>query len=482
MGKTRFAFELAEKLKQQGWKAGQMLQPDAKVCYEVGEQGLLLIIDYPEEQGNALATLVKQLARMEMPETIKLRILLLSRRDKLAGLPGELDYRYDPPYALAPLNNTNDFAWQLFQSALQTMQQEQKEHESDPELPLTQAQFEQWLEQNSLHSHPLFILAFALHLLNYPDQHKLAGADIIRQLVARESRRLREEANSKGMDADGIMLLKALSGITGGINKSVLEILQTTSEAEVDLPTLRSLSQSSLWDQQSLSIPPLQPDLLAAQLLQNELDKDYLQTGKWLYQSLLESDENRQREAIDRLGRLIFDYHYTFKSQQQESSREKIDLVAALVQTIGANQQCCQTLKTIVYMKNLTQPLLPLAIAVSKQMIDTCEDKEEQALLLNNLSNRLAESGQREQGLAAIRRSVEVREQLAEQNVAAYAPDLAGSLNNLSVHLAESSEISNALSNSERAVEQIKPFAKPGTLYADWQQAMQTQLARLKGK
>ncbi len=102
MGKPRFAFELAEKLNQQGWKAGQMLQPDAKVCYEVGEKGLLLIIDYPEEQGNALAILVKQLARMEMPKAIKLRILLLSRRDKLAELPGELAYRYDPPHALAP--------------------------------------------------------------------------------------------------------------------------------------------------------------------------------------------------------------------------------------------------------------------------------------------------------------------------------------------------------------------------------------------
>jgi hypothetical protein len=345
IGKTRFAFELAEKLKQQGWKAGQMLRPDAKVCYEVGEKGLLLIIDYPEEQGNALATLVKQLARMEMPKAIKLRILLLSRRDKLAELPGELDYRYDPPYALAPLNNTNDYAWQLFQSALQTMQQQHQhnKHESDPELPFTQEQFEQWLEQNSLHSRPLFILAFALHLLNQPDQHKLAGAEIIRQLVARESRRLREEANSKGMDADGFMLLKALAGITGGINKSVLEILQATPDAKVDLPTLRDLSQSSFWELKSQSIPPLQPDLLAAQLLQNELNKDYLQTGKWLYQSLIESDENRQREALDRLGRLIFDYHYTLKSQQQEAPLEKKNLIAALVQTIEANQDRCQT-------------------------------------------------------------------------------------------------------------------------------------------
>jgi tetratricopeptide (TPR) repeat protein len=126
--------------------------------------------------------------------------------------------------------------------------------------------------------------------------------------------------------------------------------------------------------------------------------------------------------------------------------------------------------------------LLPLAIAVSKQMIDTCEDKEEQALLLNNLSNRLGQSGEREQGLEAIRRAVAIYEQLAEQNFAAYAPDLALSLNNLSIRQAESGDIDNALSNIERAVELIKPFAKPGTRYADRQQEMQSQLARLKGK
>ena len=339
-------------------------------------------------------------------------------------------------------------------------QHQQKEHESDLELPLTQEQFKQWLEQNSLHSRPLFILAFALHLLNQPEQHKLIGAEIIKSLVERESRRLREEAKSKDMDADGIMLLKALAGITGGINKTVLETLQKTPDAEVDLPILRDLSQSSLWDQKSLSIPPIQPDLLAAQLLQNELGRDYLQAGKWLYQSLIENDKNRQREAIDRLGRLIFDYHYTLNSQQQESHYQKTDLMTALVQTIEANQESCQTLKTIVYMENLTQPLLPLAIAVSKQMIDTCEDKEEQALLLNNLSNHMAKLGQREQGLEAIRRAVEIREQLAKQNFAAYAPDLAQSLNNLSNCLAESGERKQGLEAIRRAVEISEQLAE----------------------
>jgi len=39
---------------------------------------------------------------------------------------------------------------------------------------------------------------------------------------------------------------------------------------------------------------------------------------------------------------------------------------------------------------------------------------------LNNLSNRLAEAGRREEGLAAIEEAVDVRRRLAEANPAAY--------------------------------------------------------------
>ena len=60
------------------------------------------------------------------------------------------------------------------------------------------------------------------------------------------------------------------------------------------------------------------------------------------------------------------------------------------------------------------------------------------AMSLNNLSNRLAEAGRREQeALTAINDAVTIRRRLAAANPAAYEPDLASSLNNLSIRLAE---------------------------------------------
>ena len=54
------------------------------------------------------------------------------------------------------------------------------------------------------------------------------------------------------------------------------------------------------------------------------------------------------------------------------------------------------------------------------------------AMALNNLSNRLAEAGRRDDALAAIEEAVEIRRRLAAANPAAYEPDLAMALNNLS--------------------------------------------------
>ena len=345
MGKTRFAFELAEQLIQQGWNAGEMLQLDSRCTYRLGNgeqdnKGLLLIIDYPEEKGNAIKTLIEELAHLQLPEHARLRILLLSRRAELTGIPGKLEAKYDLPYELLPLNASadkttstqTDYAWQLFQSALHTMQSLQQASKPKADSILTEASFQHWLKTDPLHKLPLFILAFARHLLDHPEDTQLQGAAIIRALVQRETRRLREEAEAKGLNpnsVDGILLLKALAGITGGIDRATLEQLRRTENPEVTLPAFNSqLTESTLWDSETQSIPALQPDLLAAELLQSELNKDHLQAGKWLFQCITQASQasqisqtknnsdKTQQQALERLIRLISDDQMVLKNQQ----------------------------------------------------------------------------------------------------------------------------------------------------------------------
>jgi hypothetical protein len=71
---------------------------------------------------------------------------------------------------------------------------------------------------------------------------------------------------------------------------------------------------------------------------------------------------------------------------------------------------------------------------------------------LNNLSIRLGETGQRGEGLAAVRESVEIRRRLTRANSAAYLPDLAESLNNLSVDLGDAGESEEGLASAREAV------------------------------
>lgn len=278
--------------------------------------------------------------------------------------------------------------------------------------------------------------------MDSPHQTRLQGAKIIKALVQRETHRLRDEARKKGLDDNavaGLLLLKALAGITGGIDRETLEKLQATPKPEVTLPALDiTLTQSTLWDSDSRSIAALEPDLLAAELLQSELDKDHLQAGKWLFHAIVDDDKNTQQQALDRLIRLVFDDWTVLKNQPHTPP------IDALNSYIKDHLQRCKALKALADMQTPTQVLLPLAITVTRQFLQAYEkgedvgdiiaDEAQQALLLSNLSARLAEAG-----------------------------DHAG-----------------AIAQMQRAIALIEAFATPGTVYADWHAQMEASLARLQ--
>jgi hypothetical protein len=72
----------------------------------------------------------------------------------------------------------------------------------------------------------------------------------------------------------------------------------------------------------------------------------------------------------------------------------------------------------------------------------------------------LAETGDRAGSLEAIKRAVEIREQLAKENFSAHGPNLAVSLSNLSVDLAKTGDRLGGLVAIQRAVEIREQLAK----------------------
>ncbi len=314
----------------------------------------------------------------------------------------------------------------------------------------------------------------ALHLAQNPADTALRGAAIIRELVGREKGRVRREAEKHGIDAKALRLLWALAALHGKLDKSAIDHLRVQARDDLDIPPVRNLEDISLWRDHGLDA--LQPDLLAAQLLEEVFRADHLSPGHWLYHGLLAAGEERRADALSRLGRLRFDYRYTLRDGQTEPSSDP--LIEALTRYVTGDPGRCYALAPAVSRNTLEMSLLPLAIAVCRTLSDRAETNSEKAHWLNNLSVRLGESGDRKDALKAIRWAVEIYERLAQENFAAWGPDLAMSLNNLSNILAESGDRKDALAAIRRALEIIEPFATPGTTYAEWFETMKRNLVK----
>ncbi|MFC7897528.1 tetratricopeptide repeat protein, partial [Streptomyces sp. NPDC057381] len=75
------------------------------------------------------------------------------------------------------------------------------------------------------------------------------------------------------------------------------------------------------------------------------------------------------------------------------------------------------------------------------------------ATSLSNLGNRLAEAGRHDEALTTTEEAVEIRRRLAQDNPAAYEPNLATSLTVLAMLLAAKSDLYEALRATEEAVD-----------------------------
>ena len=104
--------------------------------------------------------------------------------------------------------------------------------------------------------------------------------------------------------------------------------------------------------------------------------------------------------------------------------------------------------------------LTGLRVAVARRVLETAEDEAEEARALNNLAIRLSETGDRQAALSPARRAAEIYEKLAQDNPAAYLPDLASSLNNLATFLSETGDRQAALSPARRAAEIYEKLAQ----------------------
>ncbi len=457
-GKTRLAADLAEAVAAQGWRAHQLHQ-DRPADIPISAAGLLLVVDYPEEQPKAVEALLTALDRLGPDGPGRIRLLLVSRRGP-EGWEAMLDRTrasglFDATALELPAL-TVDQAWDVFTSALTSM----AALHGTAAPSVDRAAFDAWVAWEQLDNLPLFIAALALHTVLEPAAAlSFTGSQIMRALARREKARAENESVACGLAPEVLPRLLALACIADGLDRAALDRL---AALDLGLPAapapLDRLAPSGriVTDAKTARrlLPRLEPDLPAAAFATDVLSQDPDRAPDWMW-AAIEGDPDT---AIGRLDRLCFDADVTLALLDD---RKDLRLSRRAVAMVAERPERCGHLSGVAYRDDLGHSLAACQAAVAEGLLaDPALDPEHRAMLLNNRSVHLDSSGDGAGSLAAIREAVELYRALAQDNPAQFAPDLSLSLNTLSNALSETGDPAGALATSREAMEIRRALAR----------------------
>lgn len=210
-GKTRLAASAARILRDKGWTAGFLPRTSSEIDFAVGERGLFLILDYPEEQPDRTHAVLSELAERKTTP-YPLRVLFVSRRSfaewepETTILQGRFGYRE----IAASRSLTLDDGARLVEQAAGNV----ATHVKKPVPNLEEAR--RWLEASPLHRLPLFAMAAAIHAVLSPrDAFGLRGDELMRQLALRELERVTRTSRALGLGDKGLKRQTFVPGSRG---------------------------------------------------------------------------------------------------------------------------------------------------------------------------------------------------------------------------------------------------------------------------
>ncbi len=209
VGKTRLAFDFAKEISAAkfGYSAGQTGK-NFRGQWHIGNNGILLIVDYPEERKESVKQLLRAFYDFDMeslPCGDNFRLLLLSRdRDFFDVIEEEAPRLSNKPIHLEGLK-TSDDQWMLLNDAWEALQKLKLHFAADDQLDeeflpllLAKADFISWQAQDSNSTTPLMIIALAYYLFCEPKAIEssfvdLTSQNIIRYMTKREIKFIRKE-------------------------------------------------------------------------------------------------------------------------------------------------------------------------------------------------------------------------------------------------------------------------------------------------
>lgn len=495
-GKTRLAAQFADYLKKKGWNAGFLRRPmplnELKMpcrCW----QGIMFIIDYPENDTASVARMLEDLANNGGRQRI--RVLLLTRAGQIAWDESLLKSKAyslvrERPMELNRLSHAAGHA--IFLSAF-------KKAGGEIATAPTEQELGAWMDKDKdrpvkTNSLALFLVAAALYSSEHPEEHILtfSGPKIIEALVKREKGRLLGLEEGAGLPANSLSLAITYATLCKGVPIQELrkdESLQTLLGLNNDNLWINHLTQSA--HVQDGILRNLEPDIVGADFVHSTLAANEDKAPLLVFLAAARDP----KVAIGTFGRLIYDAQVTM-------GRIKPHIQDWLLEALKNDEKRCAALWS------WANTNLPHSLAKCGEYACRRESKDEgeQARLLGRLgvqlaaqgraleafepslmavilhrrlaeqnpnrfagdlsvsltclSNCLGELGQHKQALDTIREAVELYRQLAAHNPARFVSDLAASLNNLSGRLSNMDQIEQALKASIEAVGLYRTLAE----------------------
>jgi len=488
-GKTRLARHLAAQLAADGWATVMLAESagpdDVAVLGEVAVP-TLVIVDYAEGRTHQLDALVQALARAEA----KVRLLLLARTagawrtervDPLPHLAVLADDRI--VLELGPVEPTPEGRGRAWEQALVTLASQLEDLDGYRDIAWTTLAAQ--LTTPTLDGDRYrTILAVQMHalaaLLQAGDPISTADGEAQDVLLAHESRywsrvAKRFEIPLTPATRQCLVATATLWSATDGHDaRQVLTAILPTADRDALSNTADWLA--TLYQDNERYWSGLQPDLLAEHLIGTVLGPNG-RCPTLITDTISGASTAQMEHGLTLLGRAHPHYPHLTQTitdavlsagtpggaaaitvaprlahpQPLLTALERLIQTADLptLQALNSALPHYSMLLTPISL-NLTTALVTLLREAAKSNRDA--NLPDLARSVHNLASRLAETGQRTEGLITAQEAVDLRRELVTLNRDAYLPDLAGSVNNLAVRLGEAGQRTEALTTAHDAV------------------------------
>ncbi len=463
-GKTRLAFEAMRKLGELGWTGG-FVSPGQTWTIPVGDGGIVLVLDYPEERRRETALLLRSVAGISEPKA-PLRIVLLSRQ-----APNDWDTELSEGHARKLLSRqpietsdlSNHDTTKLFEDAYTSL----ASHLGREQLtPPTEA-FQAWIETDApLRRLPLFTIAAAVNsVLSGKALLPRTSADVLNALVDREVDRMRLASREAGLDVRSAERFSAVAGLLGDLDASaVRRLARPSAQMNLSRPNaiIHVIDKLPWWQNAHWGAP--KPDLVAAvhvwRTLNRDKEKGHPVSG-WLWRAIQGSIESRGGSGssfeiwVRQAERVLYDILKVVGPEAYSRSRGWI------TEVVGDDPRRARKLEPILTLAPPSDATSQLALKVARLLTEKDSgNSARSAKLLNQTSLQFGLEGKYDEAADATQRAVAIFDSLFAKNPSHYRSQLAEALNNHAIWLDKVGRSEEALAAGSRAVETYRGLAK----------------------